>query len=98
MDGYQVARSLKQLETCQQTTLIAVTGSGETEDRERSRQAGIDHHVVKPIDFGVLLDLLGPDQTSAAQTGQGQPTEEPPHGPVNRGDAGGFQSPPERVP
>jgi CheY-like chemotaxis protein len=63
MDGYQVARHLKQMETCQQTLLIAVTGCGEAEDRERSRQAGIDHHVVKPIDAGVLLDLLELDQT-----------------------------------
>ena len=64
IDGYQVARNLKQMETCQKTTLIAVTGSSRAEDRERSRQAGIDHHLVKPIDYEVLLDLLVQDQRS----------------------------------
>jgi CheY-like chemotaxis protein len=69
MDGYQVARYLKQMATCQQTTLIAVTGYSKAEDRERSRHAGIDHHLVKPIDYEVLLDLLVQDQTSAPPMG-----------------------------
>ena len=39
-------------------TLIALTGWGNDEDRRRSREAGIDHHLVKPVDLHVLEDLL----------------------------------------
>jgi CheY-like chemotaxis protein len=38
--------------------LIALTGWGQEKDRRRSRAAGIDHHLVKPPDIGVLKDLL----------------------------------------
>ncbi len=39
------------------STLIALTGWGNEEDRRRSREAGIDHHLVKPVDLNVLEDL-----------------------------------------
>ena len=44
--------------------LIALTGWGQEEDRRRSRAAGIDHHLVKPVDLAALLprnlvDLTG---------------------------------------
>ena len=42
---------------------IALTGWGEEEDRRRSRDAGIDHHLVKPVDFAALEDLLRSLQT-----------------------------------
>jgi CheY-like chemotaxis protein len=38
--------------------LIAVSGYGQTQDRERSKQAGFDHHLVKPVDFNALLAIL----------------------------------------
>ena len=38
--------------------LIALTGWGNDEDRRRSREAGIDHHLVKPVDLNVLESLL----------------------------------------
>jgi CheY-like chemotaxis protein len=38
--------------------LIAVTGWGEESDRLRSREAGFDHHLVKPVDIGGLMQLL----------------------------------------
>jgi CheY-like chemotaxis protein len=41
-----------------QPLLIAVTGWGQEEDRQRSKAAGFDHHLVKPVDPAVLLDLL----------------------------------------
>jgi two-component system CheB/CheR fusion protein len=58
MDGYQIALSLKQEVECKKTVFIAVTGYGQSEDRQRSRAAGIDHHLVKPVDPDVLLGLL----------------------------------------
>lgn len=58
MDGYQVAARLRQEASCQDTVIIAVTGYGQPEDRRLSRAAGIDHHLVKPVDLGQLLALL----------------------------------------
>ena len=58
MDGYELARRLKQL--CGQERalrIVAVTGYGLESDRERSAQAGFDDHLVKPVDI-VLLDRL----------------------------------------
>ncbi|MEO8628202.1 MAG: ATP-binding protein [Betaproteobacteria bacterium] len=57
-DGYALARRLRALTELRDATLIAVTGYGLPEDRERSKAAGFDHHLVKPIDFEVLRALL----------------------------------------
>ncbi len=57
-DGYALARHLRALVELRDATLIAVTGYGLPEDRERSKAAGFDHHLVKPIDFEVLRVLL----------------------------------------
>jgi CheY-like chemotaxis protein len=57
MDGYQVARHLRGL--CpSKPLLVAVTGYGQDSDRQRSRDEGFDHHLVKPVDPGALIDLL----------------------------------------
>jgi CheY-like chemotaxis protein len=56
-DGYQVARTLRQ-EGCT-STIIAVSGYGQEEDRRRSQEAGIDHHVTKPVDVKTIAALLG---------------------------------------
>ena len=58
IDGYQVAARIKQEASCQGTVLIAVTGYGRPEDRQRSREAGIAYHLLKPVDPGELLALL----------------------------------------
>jgi CheY-like chemotaxis protein len=58
MDGYEVAIRLRQEAACRESVLIAVTGYGQPEDRRRSRAAGIDHHLLKPVDPDVLLALL----------------------------------------
>ncbi|HEX5044982.1 MAG TPA: response regulator [Candidatus Polarisedimenticolaceae bacterium] len=58
MDGYEVARRVRQEPAGAQTALIALTGWGEEEDQRRSREAGIDHHLVKPVDFAALEALL----------------------------------------
>jgi two-component system CheB/CheR fusion protein len=58
MDGYQIALSLKQEVERKKSVFIAVSGYGQSEDRQRSRAAGIDHHLVKPVDHHVLLGLL----------------------------------------
>jgi CheY-like chemotaxis protein len=58
IDGYTVAARLRQEELCRDTTIIAVTGYGQEGDRRRSREAGIDHHLLKPVSADVLLPLL----------------------------------------
>jgi len=58
MDGYEVARRLRQETALEGTRLVAVTGYGQTTDRLRSQAAGFDHHLVKPVDFADVQRLL----------------------------------------
>lgn len=58
MDGYEVARLLRQEPWGSDTLLIAVTGYGQEEDRQRALYAGFDHHLVKPVDLARLKGLL----------------------------------------
>lgn len=58
MDGYELARRLRQQVGLSEATLVALTGYGHEEARRRSREAGFDHHLVKPIGFGELRRLL----------------------------------------
>lgn len=47
MDGYEVARSLREEET--DSALIALTGYGQDEDKQRAKSAGFDYHLTKPV-------------------------------------------------
>ncbi|HJS09260.1 MAG TPA: response regulator, partial [Pirellulales bacterium] len=58
IDGYGVARQLCQTPELGAMRLIAISGYGQEQDRERSRQAGFDHHLVKPVSFKAILPLL----------------------------------------
>ena len=58
MDGYEIARRLKAAPETRETVLVAVTGWGQPEDRKRSREAGFDHHLVKPVEPSTLERLL----------------------------------------
>jgi signal transduction histidine kinase/ActR/RegA family two-component response regulator len=58
MDGHEVARRIREEPRFRGTTLIALTGWGQEEDRVRSRTAGFDHHLVKPADVTTLHALL----------------------------------------
>jgi len=58
-DGFQVAEALRREPGLSTLKIIAVTGRGEEEDRERSQQAGIDYYLLKPIDVPFLESLLG---------------------------------------
>jgi PAS domain S-box-containing protein len=62
MDGYEVARRLRQIPELKDTRLIAATGYGQDADRQRAEEAGFDYHLVKPIDpekLQTVLELLG---------------------------------------
>jgi len=58
LDGYEVARRIRSQEWGRQVTLMAVTGWGQDADRRRSREAGFDQHLVKPLDVDKLAELL----------------------------------------
>ncbi len=58
MDGYEVARQLRQLPGLDRVLLIAMTGYGQEEDKRRSQQAGFDAHLVKPADLDAVQALL----------------------------------------
>jgi PAS domain S-box-containing protein len=58
MDGHEVARKLRATFAPDRLTLIALTGWGHEDDRRRSREAGFDHHLVKPVEPNVLKQLL----------------------------------------
>jgi CheY-like chemotaxis protein len=58
MSGYEVARRLRQLEGFSRLTLVALTGYGQREDRERALAAGFDAHLAKPVDLTLLERIL----------------------------------------
>jgi len=58
MDGYRVVRELRRTPGTARTRVIAVTGYGSEQDQRRSRLAGFDHHLTKPVDPDRLQDLL----------------------------------------
>ena len=58
MNGYQVCRAIRCNRSIHQPVVIALTGWGQKKDREESKQAGFDYHLVKPVPFQVLLELM----------------------------------------
>lgn len=58
MDGYEVARRLRQHPLHRTAWLVAITGYGQESDRGRSKEAGFDHHLVKPVAPEKLEELL----------------------------------------
>ena len=58
MDGYEVAARMRALPHAKGAVLIAITGYGQDDDRLRSRRAGIDHHLVKPVAPDALRSLI----------------------------------------
>ena len=58
MDGFELARRIRQHPTLKATLLVALTGYGEEHHRRASREAGFDHHLVKPVNPKTLLESL----------------------------------------
>jgi CheY-like chemotaxis protein len=58
MDGFELARRLRSAPRHAGVRLVAITGYGQESDRERSRDAGFDAHLVKPVDMERLEQLL----------------------------------------
>jgi CheY-like chemotaxis protein len=58
MNGYELARRIRLEPWGEAAILIALTGWGQADDRRRSREAGIDHHLTKPVEFPAIAKLL----------------------------------------
>ena len=67
MDGYELARSVRERAGGTPMTLVAVTGYGQPQDREKALRAGFDEHLVKPADIGRLQQLLATARNTAAR-------------------------------
>jgi signal transduction histidine kinase/CheY-like chemotaxis protein len=66
MDGWELARHLRAMPGSRDLKLVAITGYGQRSDTERSLEAGFDHHLVKPVALGALLQLLDPERGGAS--------------------------------
>ena len=60
-DGYEVARQIRAIPELAATRLVALTGYSEDEHRQRSKEAGFDYHIVKPVRLDVLRPLIAGD-------------------------------------
>ncbi len=58
LNGYEAARKIREQSWGKKMVLVALTGWGQEEDRQRSREAGFDGHMVKPMDYAALMKLL----------------------------------------
>ena len=58
MSGYELARRLRDRPDMRTATLVAVTGWGQEDDRRQSKEAGIDHHLTKPVDSDHVLAVV----------------------------------------
>ncbi|MDB5335093.1 MAG: sensor hybrid histidine kinase, partial [Planctomycetaceae bacterium] len=71
LNGYDVCRRIREQAWGAKMDIIALTGWGQAEDRQRTKEAGFDHHLVKPVDVARLKELL---DEAAAQPPEPQAT------------------------
>jgi len=70
MDGYETARRLRQLPGGEQILLVALTGFGQSSDRQRAREVGFDEFLVKPATPEVVVELAGRPRPGEDPAGQ----------------------------
>jgi CheY-like chemotaxis protein len=58
MDGYEVARHFRRTQATSAMLLVAVTGYGQTNDKQKAIDAGFDDHIVKPFELDTIRDIL----------------------------------------
>jgi CheY-like chemotaxis protein len=66
MNGYEAARRIRNEQGDASILIVALTGWGQEPDRRRSADAGIDHHLVKPLNLDQLKQILAPGPASCA--------------------------------
>jgi CheY-like chemotaxis protein len=67
MDGYELARRIRQQPHTQGMILVALTGFGQESDRQRAADAGFDYHLVKPVSLTDLRNLAATLPAPAAR-------------------------------
>ena len=67
MDGFEARRALRDQPGSSQAFLVAMTGFGNEEDKRRTRDAGFDAHLIKPVELDALVALLNEARTRGAQ-------------------------------
>jgi CheY-like chemotaxis protein len=67
MNGYEVARRLRESKDSASMVLVALTGYGQEEDRRHAFEAGFDHHLVKPANLDALEHVLRSMPASEAE-------------------------------
>jgi signal transduction histidine kinase/ActR/RegA family two-component response regulator len=65
MDGYEAARRIRRQPGAKEVLMIAVTGWGQNDARQRTMEAGFDHHLIKPVDFDEIKQLASGRLTKA---------------------------------
>jgi two-component system CheB/CheR fusion protein len=75
MNGYEVARRLREQPRFQATILAAVTGYGKEDDRRRSEEAGFDHHLVKPVAPEALQQVMASRERETASRERERPED-----------------------
>jgi len=75
MDGYEVALRVKERRPAQRPVMVALTGYGNENDRQRAVVAGYDHHVVKPASPEVLLRIIDSVMSTDSGPNEDRPTE-----------------------
>jgi CheY-like chemotaxis protein len=58
LNGFEACRLIREQPRGKRVVIIALTGWGQDEDRRRSREAGFDHHLVKPVDPQALMKMI----------------------------------------
>jgi len=90
MDGYEVARALREHHSDRNVHIIALTGWGQEQDRVRTREAGFDRHLVKPVDFETLRALFESLPVPAPTAPAATVGSERSHAPVTDTAAGNY--------
>jgi DNA-binding response OmpR family regulator len=71
LSGHEVCRRIRERPGGSDVVIIALTGWGQESDRRKSRDAGFDSHLVKPVDYGALMDLLSSVEKPVSGVGRG---------------------------
>jgi PAS domain S-box-containing protein len=58
MDGYELAKRLRQLDKTGDAVLVAITGYGQPEDRDKALRSGFNYHLVKPVNLEAVLEII----------------------------------------
>jgi DNA-binding response OmpR family regulator len=58
LNGYDACRAIRKHRLGNQPVVIALTGWGQEDDRRRSKEAGFDSHLVKPVDYQALVAMI----------------------------------------